>query len=37
MGNLLAFRPTAERAYRHTPAEDVAKRVIRPRRRIFRR
>lgn len=37
MGSLIAYRPTAERAFRHTRAEDIAKRVVRPRRRFFRR
>jgi hypothetical protein len=37
MGSLIAYRPTADRAYRHTLAEDVAKRPVRPRRRFFRR
>lgn len=37
MGTLITYRPSAERAYRHTPSEDVAKRVVRPRRRLFRR
>ncbi|WP_272950515.1 hypothetical protein [Ornithinimicrobium pratense] len=37
MGPLISYRPSAERAYRHTPSEDVAKRVVRPRRRFFRR
>lgn len=37
MGTLIAYRATAERAYRHTLAEDVSKRVVRPRRRFFRR
>ena len=37
MGSLIHFSATAERAYRHTLAEDVAKRPVRPRRRFFRR
>ena len=37
MGTLITYRPSAERAYRHTPFEDVAKRVVRRRRRLFRR
>lgn len=37
MGSLMIYRPSAERAYRHTLAEDVAKRPVRPRRRLFRR
>ncbi len=37
MGPLLVYRPTASRAFRHTLAEDVAKRPVRPRRRTARR
>lgn len=37
MGPMIAYRPTAGRAFRHTLAEDVAKRPVRPRRRFLRR
>jgi hypothetical protein len=32
---MLVYRPTAARAFRHSLAEDVAKRAVRPRRRLF--
>lgn len=37
MGITITYRASADRAFRHTLAQDVAKRPVRPRRRIFRR
>lgn len=37
MGPLVIYRPSASRAFHHTLAEDVAKRPVRPRRRLFKR
>jgi hypothetical protein len=37
MSPMLVYRPTAARAFRHSLAEDIAKRPVRPRRRMFRR
>lgn len=37
MGIMIMYRASADRAFRHTLAQDVAKRPVRPRRRLFRR
>lgn len=37
MGPTIVYRPSAGRAFRHTLAEDVAKRPVRARRRFLRR
>ncbi len=37
MGPLFLYPTASSRAFRHVLAEDVAKRPVRPRRRLFRR
>ena len=37
MGPTIIYVPSAGRSFRHSLAEDVAKRPVRPRRRFFRR
>ena len=37
MGFPIPYPPSADRAFRHTLAQDVARRPVRPRRRLFRR
>ena len=37
MGSVIFYTPSASRAFRHSLAQDVAKRPVRPRRSLFRR
>ena len=37
MSPTIIYVPSADRSFRHTLAQDVAKRPVRPRRKLFRR